>query len=166
MLEYVIQGSIYMSHYEIDEEDIGRADQCGNQVVEASAFPKRGSQGTGGRPRRIETAGLSLCPGSEGNETCRGIAGDKSGVHGKTSGESSGEGKAVSEGFRRNDQYDSHTSNGEVSSKRALKWLNLWGQIAWSWSIALTDCPARRFPRSTGFWCRGRRYTNLIMTYS
>lgn len=166
MLDCVRYGSIYMSHYEIDTEGVGGADQCGNQVVEASAVAKRGCEGTGGRPRRIETAGISLCPGSKGNATSRSIAGRKSGVHGKTPEESGVESEAVSKEFRRNDQHSSHTSIGEVSSKRALKWLSPTVPITWSWSIALTDCPARRLLRSTGFWCRGRSCTNLMTTYS
>ena len=165
MLVCVIPGSIYMAPHEIDREDIGRADQCGHQAVEASAFAKRGCQGPGGRPRRIETAGVSLCPGGEGNAARCAVAGRKSGVHGKTSEESSVESEAARKEFGRNDQHYSHPSIGEGSSKRALKWLSLSGQVAWSWSIALIDCPARRLPRSTGSWCRRRRSADQIMTY-
>ena len=165
MLVCVIRGSIYTAHHEIDREDIGRADQCDNQAVEAAVFAKRGCQGPGGRPRRVETAGLSLCPGGEGNAANYAGAGRKSGVHCKTSEESGVESEAARKEFGRNDQHYSHRSIGEGSSKRALKWLSLSGQVAWSWSIALIDCPARRWPRFTGFWCRKRRSANQIITY-
>jgi hypothetical protein len=155
-----------MSHYEINKKDVGRAYQCGNKVVEVSTFAKRDCQGSDGRARRVETAGIPLCPGSKENATNRSIAGRKSGIHGEAAKESVVEGEAVSEAFRRNYQYDGHTSIGEVSSKRALKWVNLSGQIAWSWSIALTDYPPKRWRRSTGFWCRAKRCINLMMTYA
>lgn len=166
MLDSVIDSSIYMSHYEIYAKDVGGADQCGSQVAEMSVFAKCGCQGADRGPRRLKTAGISLCPGSEGNATGLGVAGGKSGVHGETPKELGGESEAICEEFRRNDQHDSHTSIGEFSSKRALTWLELLGQIVWSWSIALTDWLARRWLRFTGFWFREKRWTNLMMKYS
>lgn len=166
MLDSVIQSSIYLAHYEIYAKDVDGADQCGSQVAEMSAFGKWGCQGADRGPCRLKTAGISLCPRSEGNETAIGVAGGKSGVHGETPKELGGEGEAICEEFRRNDQHDSQTSVGEFSSKRALTWVERLGQIVWSRSIALIDWPARRLLRFTGSWFREERWTKPMMKYS